>query len=130
MYELNRTLYFSAAHHLPNHDGPCKNVHGHNYTVYVSIQGQELDEQGMLLDFSELGRIVKETVVEKLDHADLNKTDEKDPTARTLSSNPTAENIAKWIYGCLKPLLESNKYHLAKVKVEETLGSSAAYWEK
>lgn len=81
---------FDAAHHLVGYDGPCSRVHGHRWRVVVWVEGEaeDLDEVGILWDFTNLKKLLK-----KYDHQDLNEV---------LKLNPTAENIAKLIHINLK----------------------------
>ena len=91
MYRLKTSAAFEAAHKIVDYPGKCNRLHGHNWTVDVEITGKELDELGMLVDF----KLVKENlakVLEKLDHSYLN---ELPPFT---SSNPTAENLAKYVF--------------------------------
>jgi len=83
--------YFSSAHKLRNYPGKCENLHGHNWKVEVEIGRDELDNTGMVMDFSELRKILKEILV-KIDHKILNEIKPYD------NINPTSENIAKHIY--------------------------------
>ena len=128
MYKITKKFEFSAAHHLPNYKGSCENVHGHNYSLEVCVAGEELDEIGILIDFKDLKKIVQENILSKLNHTDLNEI--KDPTAKEMSANPTAENIAKWIYEHLKPLLQTERYALDQIAIWETATSCAVYKEK
>ncbi|HAO21312.1 MAG TPA: 6-carboxytetrahydropterin synthase QueD [Desulfobacteraceae bacterium] len=82
--------YIAAAHSLENYPGKCAAVHGHTWKICVWVKGQEKDMQpnGILWDFSNI-----KTVVRKLDHVNLNNV---------LKSNPSAENIALFIYAALK----------------------------
>ncbi|MBW2977541.1 6-carboxytetrahydropterin synthase QueD [Candidatus Woesearchaeota archaeon] len=115
MWEVKKRFMFSAAHHLPGYNGACANVHGHNYFVEVCVRAEELDEQGMVIDFKELGDIVKEEAISQLDHTDLNE----------IMEQPTAENIAKWIYDAVKPKIPG----LYEIVVQETPKCSASYRE-
>ena len=117
MYTVTKGFEFSAAHHLPGYEGKCEDVHGHNYRFDVSVTGEVLDRLGMLIDFADLGKIVQENILDILDHSDLNDQ----------IPQPTAENTAKWIYERLKPLLQTERYHLDKVIVLENDKSAASY---
>ncbi len=92
---LDVEFYFAAAHRLPRYEGPCFRMHGHNYKFFVAVEGEVDPASGMIADFGEIKRIVGELVLAKVDHRVLNDTLE----------NPTAENIARWIWEALeKPL--------------------------
>lgn len=71
---LTRQFSFESAHALWNYDGPCRNIHGHSYILFVTVKGKALagenePKQGMLLDFTDLKKIVNETVIDIFDHA-------------------------------------------------------------
>ena len=71
---VTKEFRFEMAHALWNYDGPCRNVHGHSYILYVTIAGQPMNNpdeprNGMVMDFGDLRKIVKENVVERFDHA-------------------------------------------------------------
>lgn len=110
--QLSRIFNFSASHFLPNYDGKCENLHGHNYKVTVTIQG-EVQPNGMVLDFKKIKDIVSENAIDKLDHTNLND----------LLENPSAENTAIWIWNSLK-----NKLSLKKITVYETENCYCEYY--
>jgi 6-pyruvoyltetrahydropterin/6-carboxytetrahydropterin synthase len=85
---LRKEFTFDAAHNLVRYHGKCEALHGHTYRLAVVLEG-EPDEDGMILDFTELSRIVRERVVARLDHAYIND----------ILEQPTAENIALWVWG-------------------------------
>ena len=91
MYEISITTHFSAAHRLVNYDGPCADLHGHNWGVEVFLRGEKLDELGMLVDFSDVKQAVAD-VLKALDHGDLNAQ----PAFAAI--NPTSENIAHHLF--------------------------------
>jgi len=90
MYHVRVEEEFSAAHFLSHYRGKCENLHGHNYLVHLWLCGKELDEGGMLFDFSLLKKILRE-VLTILDHSNLNDMD-------VFCGDPSAERIAKFIY--------------------------------
>ena len=71
MFETRVEADFAAAHFLQDYHGKCENLHGHNYKVFAHARGEELDEGGMLLDFTILKGKLRE-VCKKLDHTNLN----------------------------------------------------------
>jgi len=77
------TSTFDAAHHLPGYKGKCRNVHGHTYTVRLSVYGQLNQKSGMVYDMSYLKTLLN-SLLETYDHHNLND----------FIKNPTAENIA------------------------------------
>lgn len=121
MHELSVSLEFSAAHNLRGYRGKCEELHGHNWKVEAAVKGQTLDNIGMLVDFSDLKKVLKD-VLAGLDHAYLNETE---PFKKI---NPTSENIAAWIYGRLKKKFPK-KVSLSYVKVWETEKNCACYSE-
>jgi 6-pyruvoyltetrahydropterin/6-carboxytetrahydropterin synthase len=90
VYELKVEKTFAAAHHLREYEGQCERLHGHNWRVEVVLGADELDHQGMVMDF----RCVKEAldgVVDGLDHHYLNEIEPFD------TLNPTTENLCRFI---------------------------------
>jgi 6-pyruvoyltetrahydropterin/6-carboxytetrahydropterin synthase len=121
MFELTITVNFEAAHCIKNYPGKCNRLHGHNWKVEVITCGEKLDELGMLVDFTDLKAAVN-TIMTKLDHYYLN---EIEPFC---TINPTAENLAKYIYENLSktPVFNAN-VKLRAIKVWESPNSAAAY---
>ena len=91
MFEVTIEETFAAGHALRNYRGKCENVHGHNYRCQVTLAGAELDSIGLLVDFVELKKVVH-AVLDRMDHQWLNEF----PPFDVL--NPSAENMAKYIY--------------------------------
>ena len=91
MFQVSVEETFSAGHALRGYRGKCENVHGHNYRVRISVAGPQLDSIGLLCDFTEIKRVVRE-VIAGLDHQFMNDL----PAFRTV--NPSAENLAKYFY--------------------------------
>lgn len=116
---IGREFTFDSAHHLLNYDGACANVHGHTYHLHITLLGKVKD--GFVIDFKLLKEIVKEYVINKLDHKDLNQV---------LDFNPTAENIAVKIWEMLDPVIDEafkGRVVLERVKLYETPGSFVEY---
>ncbi len=122
MYELMIKDEFAAAHNLRNYKGKCEHLHGHNYNVEVYLESKELNHQGLALDFSILKRKLNK-VLKDLDHKYLNKDIEF-----FKKNNPSAENIAKFIYLELKKQIKKCK--LKKVSVWESDYAKASYYEE
>jgi len=120
MFELTIMAEFEAAHNLCNYQGKCNRLHGHNWKVEVTVQGQKLDEIGMVIDFTVLKAEVKK-IIDRLDHYYLNEL------AAFQQQNPTAEHIAKYIYDELVDLLVKHDVTLYQVKVWESARSAVAY---
>ena len=102
--ELSVAFHFAASHFLTKYHGKCENLHGHNYKIIITIE-DEVKEDGMVMDFKIIKDKVKEKVINRLDHTHLNDTLE----------NPSAENLAIWIWEELK-----NDLPLKKIAVYET----------
>ena len=119
-YEISVEKYFSAAHALREYKGKCERLHGHNWRVLVVVGGQKLDGIGMLMDFSELKKIL-EGSLSNLDHSFLNESDPFDKI------NPTAENIAEYILNKIKTQLPSGVL-ARKVCVWESEASCACVY--
>lgn len=92
---VTKIFHFESAHHLPGHRGKCAYLHGHSYRLEVTIRGPIKEgpgesDDGMVMDFSDLSHIVRFSVIERLDHRDLNEVTQ---------IHTTAENLAHWIWG-------------------------------
>ncbi len=122
MYEVNVDETFAAAHNLRNYHGKCENLHGHNYKVRVTLAGMDLDATGLLYDFVHLKRAIQ-GVMRSLDHTYLNER----PPFDVL--NPSAENIARYIYDETARNLPpaANGAGIASVTVWESEVTSATY---
>jgi len=91
MFEIYRECIFAASHQLRNYKGKCERLHGHNWKVGIHLSGAGLDQTGMLLDFHELDKVLKE-VVSRFDHAHLNDVE---PFTQ---ENPSSERLAMCIF--------------------------------
>jgi 6-pyruvoyltetrahydropterin/6-carboxytetrahydropterin synthase len=110
---LDVEFHFAAAHRLPRYEGPCFRMHGHNYRFEVAIEGEVDPATGMVADFGVVQEIVREHVLARADHRTLND----------FLDNPTAENIARWIWEVLEPQLPG----LAEVRLWEIPGCAVTY---
>ena len=120
MFEVSVEKTFAAGHALRNYHGKCENVHGHNYRVLVTIQGQELDSIGLLVDFVEVKKLMSQ-VIDRLDHQFINDVEPFDIL------NPSAENMAKYFYDEISTGLGESPARVGEVKVWETDTASATY---
>ena len=122
MYEVSVKTHFSAAHHLRGYHGSCEEHHGHNWDVEVFVRGESLDKTGILVDFRELKKVLRNLLAE-LDHKDLNRV------KAFRKQNPTSENIARHLYQRLSLKLTRKGHCVSLVRVCETPTSSATYSE-
>jgi len=122
MYTLTTMVEFSSAHTLVGHSGPCKKMHGHNWKVEVEITGEKLDKIGMVVDFKEI-RKATNLVVDELDHEFLNNLE---PFSE---DNPTAENIARYIFIKLSEEFSNKNVKVNSIKLWETDKSAVSYKE-
>ncbi len=114
---------FSSSHQLRNYGGKCEDLHGHNFLVEVEVNGNRLEpDTGLLMDFKEL-KLKLEEILAELDHKHLNELEFFQNT------NPSSENLARFIYQRLKTMLPDNKVSLAWVMVAEKHSSRAFYRE-
>lgn len=123
IFEVCVTTDFSAAHSLRGYQGDCARVHGHNWIIEVFVRCKELDEVGIGIDFMDVKKAVKD-VLQGLDHFNLNDL----PAFRKV--NPTSENIARFLYKELGNKLNSAVVKVSRIKVSETPGAGAFYWEE
>ena len=135
MTTVTKTVKFDAAHILTNHEGLCKNLHGHTYRVDVSVAQDDGVGGDMVIDFKDLKRIASEVVCERFDHAFVYNTES--PGEREIAAvvekngmrvapipfRSTAENLAKLFFDELKVQIPG----LVAVKVWETADSCAEY---
>ena len=125
MFEVTVEAGFSSGHYLRNYRGKCENPHGHNYRVFVTLVGKELDGAGLLLDFKLLKQVMR-PVVDRLDHQMFN---DLEPFTTV---NPSAENLARYFYEETAKQLDEMTSGRVKVKdctLYETDTSFARYYE-
>ncbi len=118
MWRLSVDKNFSAAHQLTKYNGPCENLHGHTWKIQIVVEGNKLDEAGMLIDF----RILKNellTLTDKFDHKFLNDLFEE---------SPTSEFLSKHVFETFKKQLPTN-VTLKEVSIWESESSKATYFE-
>ncbi len=117
MYIVNVEKNVSSSHFLRDYDGVCSKLHGHNFKIILEITGDKL-VNGMLVDFVDVDSALSE-LLDKIDHYLLNDVKPFDVL------NPTAENIAKWIFDSMTEVMEDSK--ITSVTVFETDKFSAKY---
>lgn len=106
MYYISKTVHISGAHRLElPYESKCKDIHGHNWKVVVYLKSEELNDNGMILDFSEIKKYVS-----RFDHKMINDL---------VDFNPTAENICKYFCDLIP--------HCYRVDIWESVDSWASY---
>jgi 6-pyruvoyltetrahydropterin/6-carboxytetrahydropterin synthase len=122
MYEVSIRKSFSAAHTL-DIGGKCEDLHGHNFTVDITVSSQDLDSEGLVIDF----RILKEwteDILDELDHTYLNDLQPfKD-------INPSSESVARFIFDRIVEKARDKNITVSKVTVWESNTAWATYREK
>ena len=131
MFRVTREIHFCYGHRLLDYEGKCRHLHGHNGTAVISLQGDRLDRRGMLVDFSDLKRVVGGWIDATLDHTMLLHKDDpvlpllqqRGERIHVLDVNPTAENIAKLIYD----YAAGQGFPVVEVRLWETPNCFATY---
>jgi 6-pyruvoyltetrahydropterin/6-carboxytetrahydropterin synthase len=132
MFQVTREIHFCYGHRLMEYTGKCGHPHGHNGRVEIELSSENLDGQGMVVDFEDIKRLAQTWIDENLDHQMLLRKDDplvpvlekmKEPLY-LMDGNPTAENIAREIF------LNARKKGLpvTKVTLWETEKSFATYF--
>ena len=122
MFVLKIVTDFASAHSLRDYPGDCSRLHGHNWQVEVMVSSQVLDESGIAIDFREIKKQTK-AVVKRLDHQYLNEINPFDVL------NPTAENIAKYLFDEIGILINDENVKVKEVLIWETPRSAVTYSE-
>lgn len=138
MITITRKLEFDAGHRIPDHKSQCRNLHGHRYTLEITLTGAVIKEEGssdngMIMDFSDVKALAKQHLVDVWDHAFIVYA--KDDTLReflesipghktvVIDSIPTVENLAQTAFAILKAVYR-DRYgtglHLHKLVLHET----------
>jgi len=114
--EIYKVFKFDAAHRLPNvHEGhKCAQVHGHSFRIEIHLQGKADPPAGWVMDFADIAAACR-PVIDQLDHKYLNDIEGL--------ANPTSENLARWIWQHLQPMLPQ----LSKIVVQESPESGCVY---
>lgn len=132
MITITKIFEFAAGHHLPHHQGACKNQHGHNFKLEITVgkkikdlllEDERLAEfedssKGMVMDFSQLKEIIKGEVINLLDHKYLND----------IIPNPTAELLILHIRGLIGQEIEKYGVKLIRIRLWES-STSYAEWK-
>ncbi len=131
---ITKQFTFEMAHVLKNYDGPCRNVHGHSYELFVTLSGEPLQDKnspkyGMVMDYRDLKSIVKENIINKYDHSlvlssahdtdSINNLKKEFEKVIVVDYQPTNENLIIDIAEALKRLLPET-VQLHNLKLRET----------
>ena len=132
--KLTKEFSFEMAHALTKYDGACRNIHGHSYKLYVTISGKPNQDKnspkyGMIIDFTDLKRIVNETVIDKFDHALVLSEDNcfgsiENTKLIPVPFQPTCENLLIHFSELILPCLPTG-VTLEKLRMYETATSFA-----
>ena len=136
-HQVQKTFSVCTAHRLMDHPGACKNLHGHNYNITVYLEAEELNSQGMVIDFSAIKETVGKMINELYDHKTV--LQDTDPlvdvlspymsaSLQTIPCAPTAENMAKQVFHKAQSVVALG-VKVVRVDVEETKNSIAIYVE-
>lgn len=120
-FEVMIERNFSSAHQLRGYKGKCENLHGHNYKIEIYARGSELDNIGLLIDFSEL-KNAADDIVQYLDHRNINELPPFD-----VELNPSAENLARYFLEQVSSRVGDDRVKVYKVRCFETPTSVATY---
>lgn len=139
---ITKQFSFETGHALYGYDGKCKNVHGHSYKLSVTVIGTPIDDKsnvkyGMVIDFGDLKKIVKEQIVDVFDHATVfnkntphielaNELEQRGHHVILVDYQPTSENMVIDFSNKIKHLLPEN-IKLHSLRLQET-DSSFAEW--
>tara|TARA_B100000686_G_C16570385_1_gene852618 strand:+ start:250 stop:618 length:369 start_codon:yes stop_codon:yes gene_type:complete len=122
MYEVVVTVNFSSAHQLRGYDGKYENLHGHNWTTTVTVRAEQLDAMEVAVDFVMLKKKT-EDILARIDYKNINEIPPFDKL------NPSAENIARWLFQELTKEINTIGVRVHRVQVNEFDHSGAAYFE-
>ncbi|MCI7480239.1 MAG: 6-carboxytetrahydropterin synthase QueD [[Pasteurella] aerogenes] len=139
MFKVSKEFSFDMAHILDGHDGKCQNLHGHTYKLQVEVSGDlvlEGAKKGMVVDFTDVKRVVKEAILDPMDHAFIyDTTSERECKIAALLNElnsktfgipmrTTAEEMARFMFNCLK-----DKLPISAIRLWETPTSFCEYRE-
>lgn len=131
MFRVTREIDFCYGHRLLNYSGKCRHLHGHNGRAVIVLEGEQLDERGMLVDFTDIKSSLRQWIEDELDHRMiLCRDDPALPFLQQLQEplhiidrNPTAENIARLIFD----RAHDQGFPVVEVTLWETVRSCATY---
>jgi 6-pyruvoyltetrahydropterin/6-carboxytetrahydropterin synthase len=141
---ITKIFRFEMAHSLWNHEGKCKNIHGHSYILHVTLTGDKINakgnpDDGMIIDFGKLKNIIKNNIIDIFDHSFIiNENSPQSDKINGLSDfdniikvpfQPTSENLICHFAELIKKSLPNNT-NLYSLKLSETDSSYVEWFEK
>ncbi|MBT3281381.1 MAG: 6-carboxytetrahydropterin synthase [Cryomorphaceae bacterium] len=137
MYTIEREFSIAIAHSLSNHEGRCRNFHGHNIDILVEVKSEELNDNNMVMDFSDLKDLCNK-YIDPLDHSMLlNETEtemikllqKQNKRFHIFNNDPTAEHLCKYLFESIERDLEFNypEIEVDRVTIYENEKSNATY---
>lgn len=142
MYRIEKRFTLPIGHRLSKNKGRCSSIHGHNFTILVGIKADHLNDNDMIIDFSDLKAMIN-AVLDYYDHKLL--VNEKDaewmaPLAKELNlrasifnhegHDPTAERLSEQLFNKLKIIFDVFNFNLEYVTVYENENSKATFSEE
>jgi 6-pyruvoyltetrahydropterin/6-carboxytetrahydropterin synthase len=141
---VTKKFTFDMAHALYGYDGPCKNIHGHTYVLYVSLKGKALENEnhpknGMVIDFTDFKKIINEQIISVFDHSLVLNSNSPHAKLKELTDNFEKINYVPYQPSCenlLIDFLERIKKHfhtsisIKSIKLEETPTSFAEWYDE
>jgi 6-pyruvoyltetrahydropterin/6-carboxytetrahydropterin synthase len=142
LIRITKEFSFEAAHALKGYDGPCRNIHGHSYKLSVTITGEPVSavnspKIGMVMDFSELKKIIKKSIIDPFDHALIlgadfpedifKRSDDAFSNVIFVEYQPTSENLLVDFAARIRDLLPS-AVRLHSLRLRETATSYAEWF--
>ena len=119
---VTKKFEFESCHFLNLYNGPCARMHGHTYKLEVTVAGNPVNN-GMIIDFVDLKKMVNHYIIDKMDHQNLNEL--KDDIGLPLFTQPTAELMVLWMATTLAPVFAQLGCTLTHVRLYETSNSHA-----
>jgi 6-pyruvoyltetrahydropterin/6-carboxytetrahydropterin synthase len=131
MYRVTREIQFCYGHRLLNYAGKCRHLHGHNGRAVITLEAEQVDAIGMVMDFSRIKQVVNTWIDETLDHRMLLHRDDpvldflrrQGEPVFVMDVNPTAENIARLIFD----FTAAQGFPVIEVRLWETAHCFATY---
>ena len=120
MFEVTIIKSFSAAHLLADIGGKCEDLHGHNFKVEITVAADDLNPDGLLIDFRILKKVLGD-ILEDIDHQHLNRLD------YFVKINPSAENIARYVCEKMEREVQKAGANMVRVKICESKNAAVTY---